>query len=251
MTLLVGVAIALPGGSAPRATTTLTALEIAEDGTLNPEVVVAEGEDWESDDAELDVVQAKSDVADLGAVMAAREQQAAARAASAERAAIASSQAESQRSQPPAATSEDSDDSAESDEVTLSEVGSSGGERGSLASLVNGYRSQNGLGQLSRHGTLDSVAQGWAEHMASSQSLYHNPSYRSQIGGGWSSASEIIVRNTGATNWSSSDITSWMFTWWRNSAVHNGEMLRGDLTHFGVGYAMGSGGPYAVIVFGG
>jgi len=126
-----------------------------------------------------------------------------------------------------------------------------GGERGSLASMVNNLRAQNGRNGLERDGTLDSVAQSWAEWMASNQTLQHNPNYRSQIGGGWSSSGENIVRNTGARNWSSGDITSWMFNWWANSSVHRANMLDGGYTHVGVGYAMGNGGPYAVLVFGG
>lgn len=128
---------------------------------------------------------------------------------------------------------------------------SAGGERGTLAGMVNSLRGSNGLSGLNRDATLDGVAQRWAEWMASNRTLQHNPNLRGEVGGGWSRTGENIVRNTGAQSWSSSKITSWMFNWWSNSAPHRANMLNTAYTHIGVGYAMGSGGPYAVLVFGG
>lgn len=125
-----------------------------------------------------------------------------------------------------------------------------GGERGALGGMVNSLRGSNGLPALSRDGSLDAAAQGWAEWMASNRTLQHNPSLRSDVGSGWSRTGENIVRNTGAQGWGAGEITSWMFNWWSNSAPHRANMLHGTHTHFGVGYAMGGGGPYAVLVFG-
>lgn len=253
--LLASVAVSLPTDEVPEAgSVSLLSLEATEPGTANPVIAVPDEVDWQAEGPELEAVPGKADTVSLSEVVQVRQQQAAARNAAAERQALADAQAAQTRQQQTqaAAASSEQQEAEAVQEVMATQATSDGSERGSLAALVNGHRSNNGLAQLSRDGTLDSFAQGWAEHMASSQSLYHNPNYRSQVlGAGWSSASEIIVRNTGARNWSSSDITSWMFSWWRNSGTHNGEMLRGDITHFGVGYAMGPGGPYAAIVFGG
>src|SRR5690606_41412853 len=102
-----------------------------------------------------------------------------------------------------------------------------------------------------RNGTLDQVAQSWAEWMAANQTLQHNPNYRSQIGSGWSAAGENIIRHTGGASMSSSAVTSWMVDWWKNSSVHRANMLNSKYTHVGVGYSMGPGGPYAVLLLGG
>ena len=217
-------------------------------------VIAPRVKDWGLDPIEVDVELDKQDVTHL------RDAQAAAR--NAERQALAEQQAAEQQAaqqqaqQQPAtqqqeSAAEEPSDASASDPEAEPLAASAGGERGSLAGMVNSYRGQNGRAALSRNGTLDQVAQNWAQWMASNQTLQHNPNYASQIGGGWARSGENIVRNTGARSWSSGDITSWMFNWWRNSGVHRANMLNGAYTHIGVGYAMGSGGPYAVLLFGG
>jgi len=151
--------------------------------------------------------------------------------------------------EPRAAASAADDEDGPSAAPQAAEV-SAGGERGALAGMVNSLRSSNGRAGLSRDPSLDAAAQGWAQWMASNRTLQHNPNLRADVGGGWSRTGENIVRNTGAQSWSSSRITSWMFNWWSNSSVHRANMLNDAYTHIGVGYAMGSGGPYAVLVFG-
>ncbi|HLT85617.1 MAG TPA: CAP domain-containing protein [Phototrophicaceae bacterium] len=214
-----------------------------------PGITVPEGEEVAVPVLDVDVELGKSDVWHL------RDAQVASR--NAERQAI-----EERRAAEAAAQQQASRQAAPREQVEQPAAASSapapapvqaaqGGERGSLAAMVNNLRAQNGLAALGRHDSLDSTAQGWAEWMAANQVLQHNPNYRSQIGGGWSRSGENIVRNTGAQAWSSGDITAWMFNWWANSAVHRANMLGAEYTHVGVGYAMGAGGPYAVLVFGG
>ena len=222
-------------------------------------VTAPDVEDWALEPMDFDVELEKADILTLReAEVAARnaERQALAeREAAADRAAAEQQAASQQQAEPQQRSSEQADSSSSSSSAGSSEpapvAASQGGERGSLAGMVNSYRGSNGLSGLSRDGTLDQVAQNWAQWMASNQVLQHNPNYASQIGGGWSRSGENIVRNTGAQSWSSGDITSWMFGWWQNSAPHRANILNTAYTHVGVGYAMGSGGPYAVLLFGG
>lgn len=126
-----------------------------------------------------------------------------------------------------------------------------GTERGALVSLLNGYRAANGLHTLATDPHLDSLAQSWAQWMAANQTLQHNPDLRAQMGPGWSTGSEIIVRHTGGAVMSPDAIVEYMHGWWRTSTIHNNNMLSPAFTHVGTGYSMGPGGPYAVHVFGG
>lgn len=62
-----------------------------------------------------------------------------------------------------------------------------------VAALVNAARSQQGLAALTCNADMDAVAQAWAEHLAETGELAHNPSYASQIPGGWRSAAENVA----------------------------------------------------------
>jgi len=255
--LLVGgvSAAAVVEGESATARADLSALGLEVTHPAEPGVTVPESVELELEELDVDVELGKSQVWHL------RDAQVASRNAErreiAEReaaaAAEAAASAEAREQSAPAARQNRAPAAEELEERSAPAAASvgQGGERGSIASLVNNLRAQNGLAALGRDGTLDSVAQNWAEWMASNQVLQHNPNYASQIGGGWSRSGENIVRNTGAQSWSSGDITSWMVNWWSNSAPHRANMLNTAYTHVGVGYAMGSGGPYAVLVFGG
>lgn len=261
-----GLAVILVGGAsaaavvddadatAARSELTSLGLEVEEESGLTVEA--PEVEDWGLEPIEVEIELDKSDVLHLREVqVAARNAEREELAELAEIEAAEEEAAQQQAAEEQAAEQQtDEQESAADDgggEPSGDVVASAGDERGSLAAMVNDLRGQNGLAALSRDGTLDQVAQSWAEHMASTQVLQHNPNYDSQIGGGWSRSGENIVRNTGAASWSSGKITSWMFNWWQNSAPHRANMLNTAYTHVGVGYAMGSGGPYAVLVFGG
>ena len=253
-TLVAGVSAATlaDDGSVARADLAALGLEVQHADT--PGIAVPDVEDWDAvGDLDFGVELDKNDIwhlTDAQAAARAAEQ----RALAEQRAAAQNERASRTRTAAPQQSQQAQQSApAESGGQAQPQVASAGqgGERGSLASMVNNLRGQNGLAALGRDGTLDSVAQNWAQWMASNQTLQHNPNYASQIGGGWSRSGENIVRNTGARSWSSGDITSWMFNWWANSSVHRANMLGSHYTHVGVGYAMGSGGPYAVLVFGG
>lgn len=252
--LVAGVsAAAVVEDDATAARADLAALGLETGEGVAPGITVPGSADLALAPMDVDVELSKVDVGDLPDVVAAIEaeqeaqQEAERQAAAAREEAAAAASRSAPRSQASAAgPTEDTEDEA----PAAVSVGQ-GGERGAIGAMVNDFRAQNGVHTLGSDATLDQVAQGWAEWMASNQTLQHNPSYRSQIGGGWSASGENIVRNTGGASMSSSAITSWMVDWWKNSSVHRANMLNGKYTHVGVGYAMGSGGPYAVLLFGG
>ncbi|MCW2705521.1 MAG: hypothetical protein JWQ37_3516, partial [Blastococcus sp.] len=61
-----------------------------------------------------------------------------------------------------------------------------------MYALVDGARAANGLPPLRRSVPLQAVAQAWAEQMAATQTLSHNPVYDRQIPAGWTSAGENV-----------------------------------------------------------
>ncbi|MFC4554137.1 CAP domain-containing protein [Georgenia faecalis] len=229
-----------------------------------PAVVVPEDAEWTVAPTEIDVSVAKAPVLPLhearAAVLAA-EQEAAQEAAEAEQAEQAAQAAEAAAAAPaPARAAAPAEESAPAGQVAAaapqaesapSVNAAEGSERSALAAKLNGYRGSNGMPALGRDATLDAVAQNWAQWMASNRVLQHNPNYASEIGPGWSASGENIVRNTGGASMSADTVVNWMFNWWQNSAPHRANMLNDRYTHVGVGYVMGSGGPYAVFLFGG
>jgi uncharacterized protein YkwD len=99
-----------------------------------------------------------------------------------------------------------------------------------FASLINSYRSNNGLAGLSRDGSLDSRARSWSEQMAAAGGLSH-----SNIGSllpPWSAAAENVGMggSVGA-----------VFDALAGSSGHRANML-GGYTHFGVGVWVDSAG---------
>ncbi len=114
--------------------------------------------------------------------------------------------------------------------------------RGDVAALVNGSRGAEGLSALGGHSGLDGVAQAWAEHLAEVRELSHNPSYASQIPGGWTSAAENVAFNSAPS-------AQAMHAQLMNSPGHRANIM-GDFTHIGVGYATDAdGGGWLVEVF--
>ncbi|WP_413450942.1 CAP domain-containing protein [Georgenia phoenicis] len=253
-TLAGGLALVLVAGGAAAAVVDdddataaradLAALGLEAEQAVAPGVTVPGTAELEIAPMDVDVELSKTDIASIPEALASRQAEQEAVAA---REAAAAAARSSARTAPPDAPS---GGAAATPAPAAVSVGQ-GGERGAIGAMVNDFRAQNGMHTLGSDPTLDQVAQGWAEWMAANQTLQHNPNYRSQIGAGWSAAGENIVRNTGGASMAPSAITSWMVDWWKNSSVHRANMLNGRYTHVGVGYAMGAGGPYAVLLFGG
>jgi hypothetical protein len=81
-----------------------------------------------------------------------------------------------------------------------------------IYSLVNQARAAHGLRGLIRNPVIDGVAVNWANQMGASGSMTHNPSYSSQIPGGWTGAGENV-----AMGYPSAET---MFNGWMNSPGH-------------------------------
>jgi len=115
--------------------------------------------------------------------------------------------------------------------------------------LVNAVRAEYGLAPLSYNAQLAAAAQGHANFIASEGIYSHygvNGSTwqdRAQAAGypGW--AGENLVGGTRLTPQQG-------VTWWRNSAIHFSNMLNPRWTEAGVGFAVGSGQNFYVMVFG-
>lgn len=107
--------------------------------------------------------------------------------------------------------------------TTSSQEGFIGSAEGDFASRINSLRGSDGLGALSRHGSLDSYAREWARSMGQSGSLNH-----SNIGsllGPWGGVGENV--GVGGS-------VSVIFNALVGSSGHYQNMV-GDWTHMGVG----------------
>jgi uncharacterized protein YkwD len=106
---------------------------------------------------------------------------------------------------------------------------------------TNQERTSRGLPALVYSEGVEGVAQPWAEHMAATGQLDHNPAYGEQMPGGWAAAAENI-----ASGYKPNAVVAG----WMSSEGHRANIL-GDYTHIGIGYAVDSGGtPYYVQNFG-
>ena len=116
--------------------------------------------------------------------------------------------------------------------------GPSGDAEATLASKINGLRSNEGLAPLQRNGTLDAEARAWAERMADQGSLSH--SNLGRLLPPWSAAAENVGSGGSASD---------LFGALAGSSGHRSNML-GDYTHLGVGaWVDGSGTIWTVHLF--
>lgn len=116
----------------------------------------------------------------------------------------------------------------------------SASESGTIHSLVNQARASAGLAGLNRNGALDQVAANWANQLAASGVLAHNPSYSAQIPGGWTNAGENVAQGqpTGAA----------MHDAWMASSGHRQNIL-GGFTDVGIAFIVAGGTTWGVEVF--
>jgi hypothetical protein len=94
---------------------------------------------------------------------------------------------------------------------------------------------------LTLNASLSQVAANWANQLAANGTLSHNPSYSSQIPGGWTKAAENVAQgySSGAA----------VHDGWMNSAGHRANIL-GDFTDIGIAHISGGGTTWSVQVFG-
>lgn len=110
------------------------------------------------------------------------------------------------------------------------EAGYSSEAESQFASSINSYRQSQGLGSLSRTGSLDSYARSWAKSMAGNGDLSH--SNLGSLLGTWSSVGENV--GVGGS-------VGVVFDALVGSTAHRANML-GDFTHLGVGVWRDSSG---------
>ena len=108
--------------------------------------------------------------------------------------------------------------------------GYNSGYESEFRSLINSYRSSNGLAALSSNGDLNSRARWWAKQMAVEHGLSH--SSLASLVPPWSAAAENV--GVGGS-------VSGVFGLLKGSGGHSANML-GDYTHVGVGVWVDSSG---------
>lgn len=108
---------------------------------------------------------------------------------------------------------------------------------GTILSLVNQARAANNLGPLKLNSSISSVAAAWANQMAANGAMTHNPSYSTQIPGGWSRAAENVAMGYGSP--------SAVHDGWMNSSGHRANIL-GDFTDIGISFITSGGTTWAV-----
>jgi hypothetical protein len=113
-------------------------------------------------------------------------------------------------------------------------------EADTLFTLANQDRAANGLPALRRNSAMDQVAANWAAHMGQTGTLAHNPSYSSQIPGGWSRAGENVAKGY--------PTATAMHAGWMASSGHRANIL-GDFTDVGVAFITAGGTTWGVEVF--
>jgi hypothetical protein len=96
----------------------------------------------------------------------------------------------------------------------------------SFVSLINGLRTSRGLAPLAIDGALAGSAQSWASHMASTNTLAHDPNLGSAVSG-WTSIGENVGSGPSVNN---------IWNAFVASPTHLHNLLNPNFTHVGVGY---------------
>lgn len=100
--------------------------------------------------------------------------------------------------------------------------------------LINKTRTAHSKPTVQLHAQMTAVAQTWADHLAKTHVLKHNPNYSTQIPAGWLSAAENVA-------WRGNQDLDALHNQWVKSAGHFANMI-GDHTHVGVAVARASDG---------
>ncbi len=116
------------------------------------------------------------------------------------------------------------------------------------ALLAHHNSARGGIGALQRSGDLDAVARGWADTMAASGTLSHNPNYSSQVRN-WSRVAE----NVGFWRDSSQtpvQLAGRIAERYMGSSGHRANILTAAFTQVGIGMSVGADGSlWNVVVF--
>ena len=116
-------------------------------------------------------------------------------------------------------------------------------DAGAAASMISGYRRNNGLSGVSANAILMKAAAAQARAMASRNNLEHNVigDFTARIRGSGYDA-KVAAENIGAGYRTLADAISG----WRGSPSHRLNMLLKDATHFGIASAYAPGSKYKV-----
>jgi uncharacterized protein YkwD len=112
------------------------------------------------------------------------------------------------------------------------------------ASMISGYRRNNGLGQVVLDPALMRAAQAQAQAMARSDKFEHSAGgeFKSRVQtSGFDAA--IAVENIGAGYHTLAEA----FSGWRDSPPHRANMLKAGVTHMGIAAAYAPGSKYKVV----
>lgn len=117
---------------------------------------------------------------------------------------------------------------------SLRPTGSGAGASASAASIINGYRSENGLSTLSPDRRLEQAALQQAGYMAGAKRMEHDT--------GWGKDFASRVKGNGIEGAAAENIAegrmdlSRLFSMWMNSPPHRRNMLDGRFSRFGLAY---------------
>jgi uncharacterized protein YkwD len=111
---------------------------------------------------------------------------------------------------------------------------------GTWLSRINSYRAANGRVRLAEDYQASQVAQRWTKQMAASNTLGHNPSYKTQVTTPW----YFIGENVG---YGGSEAT--VFQAFVNSPGHQANLLRAEYNRVGIGQAYVNGRMWTTHVF--
>ncbi|WP_051191850.1 CAP domain-containing protein [Microbacterium luticocti] len=110
-----------------------------------------------------------------------------------------------------------------------------------IVSLVNRDRAAQGFPALRESTALDAVAQRWAQHMADTATMSHNPNLSGQVPTGWRALGENVANGQ--------PTPQAMEAAWMASPGHRANIL-GGYTDIGVGWVVVGGHTWGVQVFG-
>jgi cysteine-rich secretory family protein len=109
-------------------------------------------------------------------------------------------------------------------------VASTSSDESSFVSRINSERTSRGLQPLSVASDLVSVARNWSSHMASSQTISHDPNISNEVSN-WTRLGDNVGRGP--------DVTS-IHDAFMNSPEHRSNILDPEYTQIGVGVVAGS-----------
>ena len=104
---------------------------------------------------------------------------------------------------------------------------------------INSERTSRGIAAMAVDSELTGIARNWAQHMASTNTLSHNPNLANQVKQDWVKLGE----NVGV-----GDTVDAIHTAFMNSPAHRANILDGDFTKVGVGVVTGGDGRIGVAV---